>query len=857
MNIEPLESRIAPATLFALNEANQLLRFDSATPGTIDATLPISGLGAGETLRGIDFRPETSELFAVSVAAGSANNSLVHTYILDTTTGVLTVVGQTVAALAGAADVPTGFDFNPAVDRMRYVNTSNENARLNPNNGSLAGNDTDLTFTAPATGPIIAAAYDRNFANTTLTTLFAIDSGADRLVVQGGINGAAPGGQNGGAITDIGALGFILSATADGGFDIENATGIAYAALTAGDNVTRLYTIDLTSGAATETGAIGTGAIGIRSLSAAPPQAIQIVNDKTATYLDQEGDRVTVKVSQGTLDAGNFKMAFKANGGLELHLLNLSGAEFNLANVSILAKKTAAGGDGFAQVGRIDATAVDLGKVTVGGDLAQIDAGDGDPGKPSLAALGVHSLGVANVSERLFGDVVSSLNGSLGSLAVKNDVLGASVNVAGNIGTVAIGGSLIGSTVPDSGAILATGNIGTVKIGGSIVGAGGMRSGAVDAGGTLTSIRIGGSIFGGAGVNSGLVESTLDMGTVFIGGNVVGGSDDHTGTVHGEAGIKSVIVLGSIIGGTVAVAGDLNSGLVYASGAGTNNLGSVKVGGSLIGANGGFSGIYADDHLASASIGGSLLGNAGVGSGAITAGSAGKVMILGNVVGGAGSQSGSVRAFGGGGLGDVTIGGSLFATTNTLTGILSEGALRVVKIGGEVRGLGSAPVRISAQGDLNPADVADALAIKSVTIARGVANALILGGYDTGGTATNPDAQIGTVTVGGDWAASSLVTGATTGSDAFFGNANDASLSDGDGDGVVARIAKIVIKGSVAGTYIPTSHFGFVAHEIGSLTIGGRKVPLTPGPGNDDLTAGNPLLILAASGDVRVHETAV
>ena len=99
---------------------------------------------------------------------------------------------------------------------------------------------------------------------------------------------------------------------------------------------------------------------------------------------------------------------------------------------------------------------------------------------------------------------------------------------------------------------------------------------------------------------------------------------------------------------------------------------------------------------------------------------------------------------------------------------------------------------------------------------------------------------------------------AVTGTDALFGNANDASVSDGGGDGVIARIAKIVIIGSVAGSYTtPADHFGFVAHEIGSLTIGGRKVPLLAGAGNDDLTASNPLLLLAASGDVRAHEAAV
>lgn len=740
--IEPLEARIAPATLFALSESNQLLRFDSATPGTIDATLSFTGLGAGETLRGIDFRPETSELFAVSVATGSANNSIVHSYVVNTVTGALTVVGQTAAALAGAGDIPTGFDFNPSVDRLRYVNTNNENARFNPNNGTLAGNDTDLTFTAPAAGPIIGEAYDRNFANTPLTTLYGIDRGASRLVIQGGIDGTPS--PNSGTITNIGPLGVTLSATADGGFDIDNANGTAFAALTASDNITRLYTLDLATGTATEVGAIGAGATGMRSVSAAPLDPT-FVNDKTVTYLDQEGDLVTVKVSQGSLDAGNFKLAFKAGGGLELHQLDLSAVEFNLADVSILAKKSKAGGDGAAVVGRIVATAMDLGKVTVGGDLAQIDAGDGDPAKPALAALNVHSLGVTNVSVRLFNDLTSTLDGGLGSLTVKKDMLAATVHVTGDIGKVTIGGSLLGSAATDSGSIIATGNIGATKITGSLVGAVAARAGAIEAGGTLTSITVGGS----------------------------------------------------------------------------------------------------------------LLGGGGAGSGGVKAASLGKATIRGSAIGGVGDFSGSLLASGDGGIGDVTITGALFATANTKTGIFSEGPLGAVKIG-EVWGLSTgAPVRISAEGNLNPADPKAALAIKSITIARGVTNALILGGYSTAGLATNPDAQIGTVTVSGDWAASSLVTGATSGADAFFGNANDATLSDGDGDGVVARISKIVIKGSVAGTYLGGDLFGFVAHEIGSLTIGGRKIPLTAGAGNDDLTASNPLFILAASGDVRVHETAV
>ena len=135
-----------------------------------------------------------------------------------------TLVGQTAAALAGAADVPTGYDFNPVVDRIRYVNTNDENARLVPDTGALAGNDTDLT--PAATSTIIAEAYDRNQAGATATTLYAIDRNDSQLSIQGGINGTPS--PNGGVITDLAPLGFNLSAASDAGFDI-SVTGVAYA----------------------------------------------------------------------------------------------------------------------------------------------------------------------------------------------------------------------------------------------------------------------------------------------------------------------------------------------------------------------------------------------------------------------------------------------------------------------------------------------------------------------------------------------------------------------------------------------------------------------------------------------------
>jgi hypothetical protein len=257
-----LTAPAAAVPAVGLTPANGLVLFDTSTPGTVSPR-NVAGLGANETIRGIDVRPTTGEVFVSTVTTASAANSVVRTYTLDTNTGVATLVGATAAALAGAGDVPAGIDFNPTADRIRYVNTNDESARLNPSNGSLSGNDTDLTPAATTT--IIAEAYDRNQAGATLTTLYAIDRNDSQLARQGGIDGSPS--PNGGVITDLGALGINLSQTRDGGFDI-SVTGVAFAALTdAADNLSRLYTINLATGAATAVGVIGDGQTEIRSLT--------------------------------------------------------------------------------------------------------------------------------------------------------------------------------------------------------------------------------------------------------------------------------------------------------------------------------------------------------------------------------------------------------------------------------------------------------------------------------------------------------------------------------------------------------------------------------------------------------------
>ena len=129
-----------------------LALFDTANPAGLTSR-PITGLQTGiETVVGLDTRPATGQLFLITVPTGVLANALIRSYTLDPVTATATFVGSIPSTVPGAADSPTGADFNPVVDRLRVVNAGNENFRINPNNGSLSGDDANLTYNAPATG---------------------------------------------------------------------------------------------------------------------------------------------------------------------------------------------------------------------------------------------------------------------------------------------------------------------------------------------------------------------------------------------------------------------------------------------------------------------------------------------------------------------------------------------------------------------------------------------------------------------------------------------------------------------------------------------------------------------------------
>ena len=312
--LEALPAAARP--MVGVTGTNQLIQFDSATPGTITSTVGISGLVSGDQIQGIDFRPAFGVLYALGInnTAGTDSGRI---YTIDIATAVATTLGTAPFSTALSDGAIYGFDFNPTVDRIRVINSLDQNMRVNPDSGGLVQFDTNLT---PATAVVVGAAYDRNDRNpaTTLTTLFGIDSSANTLVRIGGVDGNPS--PNAGAVTTIGALGITIS-NANVGFDIAE-DGVAYASLAtiiAGTSTYRLYTVNLTTGAVTAVANIGTGLTTIRGIAAVPSAATNIDSGEFFPTIQAAiNDAQTLNGHTIVVNAGTFSELVTVNKSVTL-----------------------------------------------------------------------------------------------------------------------------------------------------------------------------------------------------------------------------------------------------------------------------------------------------------------------------------------------------------------------------------------------------------------------------------------------------------------------------------------------------------------------------------------------------------
>ena len=248
---------------------NRLIQFDSASSSIVTSSLTVTGLGS-EIIGGIDFRPATGQLFALG-QAGSL-------FTINTSSGAATRVASPTLFPVSAADVDFGFAINPVVDRIRTVTTTDKNLRSNPNDATTIA-DGSLAYAAgdanARTNPnVTAVAYLNQVAGTvTSTTLFGIDAATDSLVL------LSP--PNNGVLNTVGALGVNLARNGlNIGFDIDGPSGAAFASLVRNNGASALYSINLTSGAATPLGGFGNNTvrdIAVGSLAVPEPASLAIL----------------------------------------------------------------------------------------------------------------------------------------------------------------------------------------------------------------------------------------------------------------------------------------------------------------------------------------------------------------------------------------------------------------------------------------------------------------------------------------------------------------------------------------------------------------------------------------------------
>lgn len=155
---------------YVLADNNTLIGYNAKNIKTSSSKVTITGIGNTEKLLSIDFRPATGDLYAISDAS--------KLYIINITTGVARAISKApfTPAISGTT---VSMDFNPTVDRIRLVTNTGQNLRINPETGTVAAVDANISG-----GTVMGIAYTNSIAGATTTDLYDIDPIAKVLYKQ-------------------------------------------------------------------------------------------------------------------------------------------------------------------------------------------------------------------------------------------------------------------------------------------------------------------------------------------------------------------------------------------------------------------------------------------------------------------------------------------------------------------------------------------------------------------------------------------------------------------------------------------------------------------------------------------------
>ncbi len=872
-SLESLEGRIAPAVitpgtvvftdldgdivtvkfsknLYDPNSANANLqiaavknafKFASASDESVfDASGPqqLQLLDFGATLRGANGRSLLSGT-SISVTVSKAPNGDGWTRV-----GAISAVGEVVTAVSVAGDlgqIDVGSFSNPAklgLLKVRSLGSADGTQSGTANFESLIYGDLGkLVVETDVLGSVVVRGVNSQFTGQIGTieigralvgSADALSSKLGRIKADGDIGSAQVG-----FLSGPGAQGVFGGAKASSG-SIETLKNLGSVTVTG----------SLTGGAGTGSGLIkALGGVG----------KVRITGDLVGGAGNQSGF-ISVGKQLGTAE-----ILRSVQGGTGVDSGGVRAEVIQRAWIGASNSGGVVGGEGEGS-GLLKTTG-NMGAIQIAGSVVGSAAGAG-----GISAGGnVQSLLIRGDLRGGAGDVSGFVRvlGDLSKLDIRGDLVGAaglasgSVATAEDLGAALVGGALKGGTGGNSGSIFsgvdasANGRLGSVKIGKGLMGAGGNQSGSIVAGGDVGLAWIGAlggqpAMQGGAGDYSGAFYGAGKVGKLQVMGEMVGSTGKASAAIHAGLHLETLEVSGAVRGG----AGDYSAAVFNKTEAFVDqqvagSLGKLWIKGALIGGGGASSGaIEAEGKLGSLNVT-AIQGGAGAWSGSVRSGSsvdqdgaAGSLRVAQNVTGGSGTGAGEIEVDGN--LGSLFIGGNL-----------SQSAARVGQALGTLTVNGSLDAAtVSAVGQLVKTASKD-LALASIVVKGSVSGSRILAGYDLDGTGVNPDAQIGSVRVSGNWVASDLVAGVAALTGTGFGEASNAAISGDDRPGIVAQIGSVTIGGTVTGTAdVATDHFGFVAQRILSFKVGAQSLALRSGVSGE-------VFSLGTTNDVRVREVVV
>lgn len=527
-------------------------------------------------------------------------------------------------------------------------------------------------------------------------------------------------------------------------------------------------------------------------------------------YTDEHGQAVTVTISKGTLAATDFTFnnAFGSTGDQQLELIDIhSLTDAGGADITVTVAKSKTG-TGQTAIGLINASGIDLGKVSIQGDLGSIEAGSNGASNIAIASLKLGSYGIygSNTQVDPTSPTASAIGGKLGSLIVTgnvaNNTLG--VNDTGTATNSSIGSITVGGSILNDGEITsAGGGIGKILVKGSLVNSGEILS----ASGTITGVTVLGGLYGGGAVQA----TTGDIGPVSVAGSI-----DSGGAVRSVAGAIGKVT----VGGSISDGGTINA---------HGNIGITKVGGDMT--NGGSiqsnSGVIAAVTVAGQmSTGSNIETQAGGSITSVTightvdsasiqsAGSLGKVTIKGNL-------NGRVQATGS--IDSVTVDGSMSDNGQIQAGT-TLGSVQVKVAGNDLS--------IQAGGDITKLQFG-ALSNGRIHSSNGAIGLLSVSGYMTDDT-IEAHTNIAAIVVGGSISANTQITtdGGNLSSVKVKGEIDDININvTGDigpisvghsvtmtGITSTGTLGAFVIKGALQSTNITTGG------DIASVTVGASVI---------------------------------